>query len=125
MNFSPVICNEALLPQTKKRKRRTLIEQSELVRRWKKSGVSESVFCRENAINAKAFANWLLREKKLNSKKVKQDLPGSAKRKFLDYSPNCLDCELSFPNGAVMKLPKAEFSFLLPLIREIAQCKFK
>jgi hypothetical protein len=117
MNFSPVICNEALLPQTKKRKRRTLLEQSELVRRWKKSGVSESVFCRENGINPNAFSNWLSRKKGPHSRKKEKALVPS--------SPNHLECELGFPNGVVLKLANAECSFLLPLIREIAQCKFK
>ena len=109
MNFTPISCKKPLFSQVKKRKRRTLLEQSELVRLWQKSDVVESVFCRENGINAKAFGNWLAREKKLNSKKVKQQLPESAKREFVDSSAKRLNCELLFPNGVLLTLLRLNF----------------
>ena len=121
MNFNPIICAEPSA-QLKKRKRRTLLEQSELVCRWKKSGMTQSVFCRENRISLKAFDHWLAREKKGHSKNGKPLLPG--KQETPIFSQGRLDGELNFPNGVVLKLPQVELPLLVSLIDEVAQCKF-
>ena len=87
-----------------------------LIEVWKKSGLSQAVFCREHGIAPSTFRDWYKRYKTAKAQST------SSTNGFVSLKPEkiqnqVLEAELVFPNGICLRLHQpVEGSFLTKLI---------
>jgi len=99
-------------------KRYTPAERRSLVRRYKKSGLSQAAFCRENKIVATTFTNWVRRCAK------KKD--GAEKFAEIELSTPDLagtSAEIVYPDGKVLRLRELQITDQsATFIRRVISC---
>jgi len=91
-------------------KRKTKGEMFPLIEEWQRSGLSQKAFCIDREVDLSVFTYW----------RRKHNQAHEFKSEFVELIPTSTQtCEISYPNGVVVRLPTSDTQILKLLINVI------